>query len=419
MHAKTLKRNRGGFALPVAVLALVVVGLLVTAGFYMAQQETRIGVASQNSSTAFYIAEAGMNEVLANWSAATYSAIPLWDSLEVTGTIDQGSYTVKVHHLTERMYWLESEGEVTEGGLLAGAKRKAGVIAKIRTAWIDPPAALTTRGPVEVGGSALVNGYDSVPNGWDSLCAGTGDNKPGVMYDSTGSVNTSGSGKVTGDPSTEQNNEIDEETFLDYGDLTWDDLIELATIKLLSSDKTLSKIGPSVSGTACNTGDKFNWGEPYTDETDTSPKVTPVYACQDYFPLIHHPGPNVTINSDGRGQGILLVGTVEYNADGSVKSMTGNLTLSASFTFHGIIIVLGAFETTGGKTPQIYGGVLAGNGDLEGCTGSSCEENILGTSVVQYSSCAVQQAILNNSALAKARPILERSWVDLSSVSHN
>ena len=46
MDLKKLKSGRGGFALPVAVLALVAVGVLVTAGFWMAEQETRIGATS-------------------------------------------------------------------------------------------------------------------------------------------------------------------------------------------------------------------------------------------------------------------------------------------------------------------------------------------------------------------------------------
>ena len=80
MESTDNRRSRAGFALPVAVLALVVVGVLVTGGFYMAQQETRVGVASQNTTMAFYIAEQGMNEVLANWSASRYAQIPLWQS---------------------------------------------------------------------------------------------------------------------------------------------------------------------------------------------------------------------------------------------------------------------------------------------------------------------------------------------------
>ena len=57
------KNGHGGFALPAAIGAIVIVGVLVTAGFYMAQQEMRISVANENASLAFYMAEMGAAEV--------------------------------------------------------------------------------------------------------------------------------------------------------------------------------------------------------------------------------------------------------------------------------------------------------------------------------------------------------------------
>ena len=58
------RSDRRGFALPTAIGALVIVGVLVTAGFYMAQQEVRIGVASKFSSLAVNLAQSGANRVL-------------------------------------------------------------------------------------------------------------------------------------------------------------------------------------------------------------------------------------------------------------------------------------------------------------------------------------------------------------------
>ena len=47
------QKNDGGFALPAAIGAIVIVGVLVTAGFYMAQQEMRISVANENATLAY------------------------------------------------------------------------------------------------------------------------------------------------------------------------------------------------------------------------------------------------------------------------------------------------------------------------------------------------------------------------------
>jgi len=39
---------------------------------------------------------------------------------------------------------------------------------------------------------------------------------------------------------------------------------------------------------------------------------------------------------------------------------------------------------------------------------------VSGSSRIQYSRCAVTRAVLNNAAISRARPLEERSWVDLS-----
>jgi hypothetical protein len=142
----------------------------------------------------------------------------------------------------------------------------------------------------------------------------------------------------------------------------------------------------------------MNWGEPYRSVAQTGY----VPQCDDYFPFIYHEGP-LRLQGNGRGQGILLVGKIDGNGN-----MTGDLDLRGDFHFGGIIIALGMFSTQS-ASPKIYGGVLAANSDLN-------REDIIGGSRVQYSSCAVSHAILNNANLAKARPLTNRSWVDLSNL---
>jgi hypothetical protein len=158
-----------------------------------------------------------------------------------------------------------------------------------------------------------------------------------------------------------------------------------------------------VANGECNTADPLNWGEPWRSVSQGS---TYKEACIDFFPLIYHTG-DLSLQGNGRGQGILLVGNIAYNEDGSIAGMSGNLDLRGNFVFNGIIITLGSFETQAGQSPRITGGVLAGNADLS-------QESIIGGSQVKYSSCAVTESIMNNASLAKARPLANRSWVDLS-----
>ena len=81
--------DRRGFALPTAIGALVIVGVLVTAGFYMARQEVRIGVASRYSAMAVNLAQSGANNVLVN-RVSSLAAMNTWDTTTLVDTADAG-----------------------------------------------------------------------------------------------------------------------------------------------------------------------------------------------------------------------------------------------------------------------------------------------------------------------------------------
>ena len=143
-----------------------------------------------------------------------------------------------------------------------------------------------------------------------------------------------------------------------------------------------SGVQASLNGDgSCNRGAYLNWGEP----TDLS------HACAGYFPIIHVNG-DARMQSGGRGQGILLV--------------EGDLDLRGAFEFYGVVIVQGAFQTQGSGN-RVNGAVWASNAQIQ-------DQSLVGGSVTQYSSCAVEQAILNNASLNRARPIMDRGWVDVS-----
>ena len=69
------QRKQCGFALPVTVFALVVVGVITTGGFFMAHQEGRIGVASEHAGLAFYLTERGLVDAMGKWNSALYGAL--------------------------------------------------------------------------------------------------------------------------------------------------------------------------------------------------------------------------------------------------------------------------------------------------------------------------------------------------------
>ncbi len=375
--------HKRGFALPTTIFALLVLAVLITGAFYMARQEAQIGAAGENAFMAFYVAEEGINRVVANWDPATFSALAPWSDTTLTGTLNQGAWTVAVTRMTDRLFFLESSGAVSRGGvLLSGARRRIGVAVRVNAAEINPPAALITRGNTEVRAGAEVNGFDQDPPGWSTLCNGPTENKAGIITDDTTQIDFKGKGDVLGDPTMQEDTTITDATFTKFGDLLWEDLVDLAAIRL--SGGAINTIQPdSTAGGVCLTGNPTNWGNPLDIDG----------ACADYFPIIHSTGPYLSIQSGGMGQGILLV--------------DGDLDLRGNFTFHGIVIVQGNFETQGTGN-RIYGAVMASNADLD-------SQALVGGSQVTYSACAVTRAVLNNQALTRARSFPERSWMDLSS----
>ncbi|HSM04422.1 MAG TPA: hypothetical protein VK858_07360 [Longimicrobiales bacterium] len=385
--------DRRGFALPVAVFALVVVGVLVTGGFYMARQETRIGIASEKGTAAFYLAERGVSDVMENWNAPRFGALLPQETDVVVDTVDgQGFYRVEVTKVSDWIYMLDSRGVITDGGpMMNGATRRVATLAKIRTIDMRPPAALTTVGGLTVGGSSQVFGQDSIPGAWGSDYCDPERlaDAPGVMIDDASEVSFSGSNhELDGNPPVAEDPTLTSDDLLTYGDLTWTELVSMAT-NILPGGLTISDTDPDsvqVGGTwYCNTSLVYNWGHPYQ----------PRSACGNHFPVIYIQG-DARIQSGDFGQGILLV--------------DGDLQLNGGYTFFGPVVVRGTVSTAG-TGGHFFGGLIAANVELSTTT-------VLGDALVQFSSCAVTRALLNNAALAIASPLPERSWVDLSNLAN-
>lgn len=382
-------RDERGFALPAAIGALVIIGILAIAGFYMARQELRIGVAGKHANMAVNIAQAGANEVMANWNGYRLGNVPVWGDTVITGTAPGGSWSVSIANANGFVYFLRATGVVTEGGpLWAGASRMIGISAKILFADINPPAALLTRGQVRVGGAATIDGANWTPPAWEPYCAGLEANDTtGVLVDdSTGGNPTviGAAADIRGSPPSDQDPGIVDSTFTNFGNLTWSELVAVAQIEGLdvTSYTTINNTAPDPEPPAgpCNMSALLNWGD-----------TIPTNPCGTYFPLIYHGG-NLDIQSAGYGQGILLV--------------EGDLSIRGGYTFFGIIITQGRFSTGVGLN-RVVGSVMASNA-------ADLNETVSGTSSISYSRCAITRAVLNNSALSRARPLEQRSWVDLS-----
>ena len=389
----TTSTRREGFALAVAIFAIVVIGGIVAGAFFASNQDYRIGRNTLLQERALSIAEGGLNEIINTWNPATNTTMAVGSTVgpqyyfytaQTGGANTSDVAVMRITRLNDLTFWVVSEGFVGDGNVKTGARRRVGAILRLYVPSMKFLGALTVRGATRIGGSSEISGTDDDPAGW--TCNTEEEDLAGVSTNSLSNLQTqgdcSGAACIEGDPKVEQNPAAAKDsTYFDYGGVTFDQLAASAN-KRLSNGGPWNGIAPSTSGSTCNTAVETNWG----DVTRNGGILGAASACESYFPVIYYPG-DVKING-GNGQGILLVG--------------GNLEVTGGFEFFGPVIVKGTLKTTG-TGGHFNGGVMAANVELE-------QNDILGNAVINYSSCAIAMAALGSTL---PTPALQRGWADM------
>ena len=265
--------------------------VLATGGFYVARQETRIGVASERARTAFYLAEEGANTVMSEWDMSVYGPLTSWGTVTTTDTTEQGTWSVDVDGMSNRLFFLSSTGGATDGQeVLGGANRILGVVARLYTAEFDAPAAFTAKDQVRFVGKATVHGVDTDPPDWTGFCSGALEDKAGMLTDNASLLNYKDQNfDVTGNPPILEERRLVDEVFENFEGQAWDDLTAMATHTV--SPRNFNTIGPSMTVRGiCDTGNRENWGDP---ENPSAP-------CGNYFPMIHIKGAGNLQDQRGR-----------------------------------------------------------------------------------------------------------------------
>ncbi len=383
----TLRRDERGMALALAIFALVIIATLVAGVFFLARLEQRSGSNALWSTQAAEAADAGLNETLANWSSGGYNSMAVGGMPTTLATQTLGSnsrYTATVQRISNQIFLIESRGERTGGGgVLAGTR--LGKIVRLIVPDVNINAAVTSNGPVTLTGNITVDGRDTDPPFWPACT--TKDTVASVVTSQT--ITTKGSYSAYGDPSPEglvpNDGSVTSANFTGpYAAFTG-----IANKISTGAWSPSNSPRPSLSGANCDTGDFRNWGEPYRNAAQGGYLA----ARENYSPITwikNGPGGgNEAHISGGRGQGILIV--------------DNDLQLSGGFEYTGIILVMGDFRTTG-QGAKITGALLSANQTTGDITYFG------GTPVVTYSSCSIATAL---SLAAVARPVAERSWVQL------
>lgn len=375
-------RDSGGFALAMAIFALVLLAAIVAGGYFSASQEFNIGRGMKSTTTSFYAGEAGIQQVLEDWDPTVYGALLAGDTITIgpIGFEGGGSYTASVVRVgsaadsAKRYFYIESVGRPASPTV--GERRQA-VVVRATFPELCCDGAVKTYNQVLFGGGAqpIISGLNDDPPGtWPaSACAGIpADSAPGVIVRQAANVNDPT--RVQGQPPIWIDPTITPPTMFDFGDLDYDDLVAIADHQF-PDGFSLNNSQPTVVGGKCDRSNPLNWGAP----------SSPSSPCFNYFPIIHVTG-DLSLTGNGEAQGILLVDRY--------------LTINGPFKFYGIALV--KRDLIMGGSVDFYGGAVVGDDvRFNGATPR-----------FWLSRCATERAE-RLSKLTRPRLISRRAWVEL------
>lgn len=391
------RSHQGGFVLPVALLALVLLPMVSVTGLWVARSDYRAAQATRQAAVALAAADAGAARTVATWSQMVPTLPGPGDSVIVDWqTLPDGSLyrsvviraPVGVGEAVAPRVTVRTTGRVAPPG---DGRRTVVTLVELSggpgmccSAAFKVQSSLRITGPRRDDGLPDVDGTDRTPPGWPaSRCTLPASDLPGVTTSDATVVDLVRTGQIEGNPPILEDPSITPTDFTTFGGLTYQDLTALADVAFAGNQRLRNEVGPVVSGGQCVTGDPLNWGSP----------TAPTGPCGDHFPVIHVAG-NLILQGTGEGQGILLV--------------DGDLQIDGDFDFHGVVVVLGRVRLTGPGT--IVGAAL-----VRGGAGGTARSEISDGGRVLYSSCAAQKAMeaLPPAATGGGTSARERSWFEV------
>lgn len=371
MSLSTIRRDERGIALPVAIFALVVIGTLVAGVFFTARLELRGGESAMSSIRAAEAAQAGLQVTVPNTITLGSSLI---DGQSLTGTSTQigtsaSYYTYTITRLNKFVFLVRSLGEYKVGSTSV-AKRTMATIVKRYMPELNVNSGAIVAGAVTIQGAVTIDGNDNTPASWTGCSPGAA--QPAVRSDSTVTVQGGGP-SIT--PSV-SSNDTTVPNMSRVLDTLFMQLAGQANITFTTDPGAAAPVDTTIGGvTSCNASRTTNWGDIVHTGSTTH--------CYNYYPLVYlnagGPGNQIGLHG-GSGQGILLV--------------NGDLKMNGNFTYDGLILVRGTYQT-GGGTMNLTGSMLSSLVDTD-------PNRWNGSLSVQYSSCAINNSLGNLSVSAPA-----------------
>ena len=192
-----LPRDERGMALVLSLIAMVVIAALISGVFVASRQEMAGGRSAIRATQATEAAEAGLNDMVANWSVAYNTYGINGDSVFPSVMVGPGGrYTQVLTRMNGGKYLLRVRGDQLGPAGNVIATRYLGRYLRLAIPALDIQAALTAQDGVTAGGNIDITGFDTVPPNWTG-CAPAVD-KAGARSGQT--ITAHGASSVVGTP---------------------------------------------------------------------------------------------------------------------------------------------------------------------------------------------------------------------------
>ena len=361
-------RRGRGVALLMVLVAMVVVGLLLSASLVLALHDRRAGEAGSGRLEAFLAAEAGLARAVSSWNGSVFRGVDIGQARRLFEWLSDSSgwYRTTLRRTGETTYLIAVEGFNSD----TVARQHLGMLVTTAHPTIPLGAALTVAGRASIGDEVTISGLDRTPPGWGTCDVGTGIagalavNSLGVDF---GEAAVTGTPPIAFDPGLLQ--------MLDSS-LAWLHMASLGRSADYRLDgATVDSMGGVLPWNTCASRD-VTWP---TDSSD----------CRDEYPII-------VIGGNLSGTGLIGRGMLVVH---------GDLRITGPFEFSGVLIVEGRVALNAGVVGRgrLWGGMIVA------ADGPGVSE-IKGDWGVMYSQCAVDRAL---QGLILVEPLAERSWVNL------
>ena len=342
-RAKARWCRRDGFAMPAVIFAVAIMSIVAVAALSTSVDEQRTSRAVRESGSAFYAAEACLEQIWAGWGDSLVSGLQPGESTELGWRTFENGWRCEaaIHRYDDgrgqKAFALVATGH-GENSRMGGERTLTLMITNLGVGKLgrccDGPA--TVRGSVNMmDDSTTLSGFDRVPAGWGPSCTDSLVNKPGLIQDPLGTLALKSPAKLVGTPPSTRDPLMDNSTFMDFGpDLTWNDLKKKANHAIGKWGAKEQELRPKPSYKAdgtCNTADPLNWGSDNPNDP-----------CFNYFPVVLLTG-DVSIQGS-YGQALLIL---DYN---ETTVLGSEFDIETGSRFNGIILGKGCIEVQQGST---------------------------------------------------------------------